>query len=365
MIGTTGSNNMGGKVVSALVGVAWMALALLGGPMSSCLAAETKYDGFAEYAKENKMEQSDVGCFVTKCGAQTKNLFSNPRGIKGVSCLGRCKGEQTCSVRCFAEFGSTSLSEFLACAIEDNNCVKVPRDNIDNSADDIGYSSTVNNFDPNTLEGKWYKTVGLSPNYDLYACQYNAFQFQPGRTDQLDMDIHLRVERPLEAGGGFWENNIYENMIVDATATKRDDSSNMGQEEATRTMHTVGKMNGLQFLENWFILGESDGSGNVPEFKLVAYRGHTLQGGYEGSFVYSRTPELPEAAIPSIRKAAKKAGLDFDQYQKIDNSCPPEAPLNDINSGTGTSTADWVNLVAGEGGVIDWISPGWRGEYNK
>ena len=23
------------------------------------------------------------------------------------------------------------------------------------------------------------------------------------------------------------------------------------------------------------------------------------------------------------------------------------------------------NLVVGEGGVIDWISPGWRGEYKK
>ena len=45
----------------------------------------TKYDGFAEYAKENQMEKSDVGCFINKCGDQTKNLFSNPRGIKGVS----------------------------------------------------------------------------------------------------------------------------------------------------------------------------------------------------------------------------------------------------------------------------------------
>ena len=46
---------------------------------------KAKYDGFAEYAKENQMEKSDVGCFINKCGDQTKNLFSNPRGIKGVS----------------------------------------------------------------------------------------------------------------------------------------------------------------------------------------------------------------------------------------------------------------------------------------
>ena len=73
---------------------------------TSAFADTANYDGFAEYAKDNQMEQSDVGCFVNKCGDQTKDLFSNPRGIKGVSCLGRCKGEQACATRCFAQFGS-------------------------------------------------------------------------------------------------------------------------------------------------------------------------------------------------------------------------------------------------------------------
>lgn len=44
---------------------------------------------------------------------------------------------------------------------------------------------------------------------------------------------------------------------------------------------------------------------------------------------------------------------------------PAGKPLNDADAGTGTSTADWLDLVVGEGGVIDWISPGWRGEYKK
>lgn len=44
---------------------------------------------------------------------------------------------------------------------------------------------------------------------------------------------------------------------------------------------------------------------------------------------------------------------------------PPGEPLNDASAGTGTSTKEWINLVVGEGGVIDWISPGWRGEYKK
>ena len=233
-----------------------------------------QYDGFAEYAKENQMEQSDVGCFVSKCGDQTKALFSNPRGIKGVSCLGRCKGEQSCATRCFAEFGSEALNDWLSCTIEENECVKVPK-NIDNSAEDIGYSTVVKNFDPKSLVGTWYKTDGLNPNYDLFDCQTNTFELKG--SNELDMGIFFRVKRPADVGGGFWENALTEHMVVDAAnaavtpvVVAENDANDM--RPAGRTMHTAGKMYGLQFSENWYILGESDGSGSVPPFKLVAYK---------------------------------------------------------------------------------------------
>lgn len=48
--------------------------------------------------------------------------------------------------------------------------------------------------------------------------------------------------------------------------------------------------------------------------------GHTLQGNYEGSFVYAKQPVVPEAAIPAIRAAAAKNGLNWDDYMKIDNT---------------------------------------------
>ena len=90
-----------------------------------------------------------------------------------------------------------------------------------------------------------------------------------------------------------------------------------------------------------------------------------MQGNYEGAFVYAKQPQLPEAAKPAVRDAAAKAGLNFDDFTVIDNTCPLGNPLNDAEAGTGTSTTDWIDLVIGEGGVIDWISPGWRGEYAK
>jgi hypothetical protein len=208
------------------------------------------------------------------------------------------------------------------------------------------------------------------------------------------MDIFFRVQRPIENGGGYWENQLTEHMIIDApiistttestpsTATTtttntadmtsegkidRNDDKNEMVDTTGRTMHTSGKMYGLQFYENWYILGESDGKNDIPPYKLVAYKGHTLQGNYEGAFVYAKEPILPTAAIPSVQAAAARAGLNFEDFTRIDNTCPitNDGPLNDALAGTGTTTTDWINLIIGEGGVIDWISPGWRGEYTK
>jgi len=290
---------------------------------------------------------------MNKCGDQTKALFANPRGIRGVSCLGRCKGEQTCATRCFAEFGSSDLNNWLSCTIEDNECVKVPK-NVDNSAEDLGYDGVLKKFDPGSLIGKWYKTDGLNPNYDLFDCQENTFEATNAENSELDMGILFRVNRPSSDGGGYWENSLTEHMIIDG----------VNNNPSKRTMHTEGKMYGLKFNENWYVIGESDGKNGVPPFKLVAYKGHTLQGNYEGSFVYAKTSKLPESAIPAVKEAAAKAGLDFNKFQHIDNTCQTSAkPLNDASASMGTSTTDWINLVIGEGGVVDWVFPGWRGEY--
>jgi hypothetical protein len=299
-------------VAAAALGLIISTSGMFGGGLLAHAADGTTYDGFAEYAKENQMEKSDVGCFINKCGDQTKQLFSNPRGIKGITCLGRCKGEQSCAVRCFAEFGSEDLNNWLSCTIEENDCVKVPK-NIDTTAESLGYTSTVKKFDPTILVGTWYKTNGLNPNYDLFDCQTNAFKATVGDASELDMDIFLRVKRPDDVGGGFWENALSEHMVVDAVLEPN-------QPPGSRTMHTEGKMNGLTFDENWYILGQSDGKGDVPAFVLVAYKGHTLQGGYEGSFVYAKEPVLPAAAVPAVKDAATKAGLNWDDYQRIENT---------------------------------------------
>ena len=142
---------------SAVLGFAISSASIFGGPVAIAADNTQQYDGFAEYAKENKMQQSDVGCFIQKCGDETKALFTNPRGIKGITCLGRCKGEAVCSSRASDAFGGENLDNWLYCTIEENECVKVPKD-VDNSAENVGYKTTVRKFDPNILKGTWYKS---------------------------------------------------------------------------------------------------------------------------------------------------------------------------------------------------------------
>jgi hypothetical protein len=79
---------------------------------------------------------------------------------------------------------------------------------------------------------------------------------------------------------------------------------------AGRIMPMAGKMYGLKFTENWYTLGESNGgnANNIPPFELVAYKGHTLQGNYEGVFVYAKEPILPYAAIPATTGWCQRGG---------------------------------------------------------
>jgi len=73
----TNVHKMNRYAMAFLLSASITASCIFGGGIA--LAEETaKYDGFADYAKENQMEKSDVGCFMDKCGDQTKALFSNP-----------------------------------------------------------------------------------------------------------------------------------------------------------------------------------------------------------------------------------------------------------------------------------------------
>jgi hypothetical protein len=87
----------------------------------------------------------------------------------------------------------------------------------------------------------------------------------------------------------------------------------------SRTAHSEGEMFGLKFWENWYIIGQNNPG--QDEFKFVYYNGKTRQNTYDGAFIYSRSRTLSPASMEKVYKIAKDAGMNPDQFCKIQNSC--------------------------------------------
>ena len=108
---------------------------------------------------------------MTKCSAQTMNLGKSPNSIKGLKCLGECKGSQTCSSLCFNKYGNPQLDEFLACALEEKKCMPMPASVSPTSSSGLDYYKSPDFFENSMLQGKWHKTFGISDIYDMFDCQ--------------------------------------------------------------------------------------------------------------------------------------------------------------------------------------------------
>jgi len=190
-------------------------------------------------------------------------------------------------------------------------------------------------FKPSDLEGAWYKVLGYNPKYDTYPCQINTFSATAD--GGLSNDILFRVPKPQ---GGAWVNNFVETM----------DNSQGPQKKASMTVE--GKMFGLTFHEQWYVLGKGDG------YRVVAYKGDTQQGPYEGAFVYTKTKTALDDE-PGLRgqidAVVKRAGLEPRQMALIDNTCPSDA------TAAGASLADsekekleWKDVFE----LTEWFRPG-------
>jgi VDE lipocalin domain len=101
------------------------------------------------------------------------------------------------------------------------------------------------------------------------------------------------------------------------------------------------------------------------EWVLVRYKGHTLQGSYDGGFVYARGASLPATAEPAVHAAARAQGIAPESLLKIDNSCPSEGELPTAGG------ADKMNIVERakyEAGflydLLEWVKPGTINKYD-
>ena len=128
-----------------------------------------------------------------------------------------------------------------------------------------------------------------------------------------------------------------------------DASSRRRRGDRTRTFGRYG----LTFREQWYVVGEGQG------FVLVAYKGDTQQGPYEGAFLYTREKDDYEnnAGLRSAADAAaRKVGLDPAGFCAIDNACPAVgvtaagASAEDV----GKEKLEWKDVFD----LAEWFRPG-------
>jgi hypothetical protein len=264
--------------------------------------AETTTAGFEEFAAAGGKMKADPNCFFTDCKEPTKACFTNPACLKGITCLGNCRGEQLCATQCFARFGSEKLNSWLSCTLEEKECVSTGVKQ-DTSKFYANAPPVAPAFKPSDLEGKWYKVLGYSPKYDMYPCQTNTFT---ARADGgLENDILFRVPKP--DGSGSWTNNFKETM------------DNSKGPRGTASMVVEGKMFGLTFHEDWYVLGVGKG------YRVVAYKGDTQQGPYEGAFVFTETKDALQGSASEAMRLAIDAGWSESPQLRIHTAPNPHS----------------------------------------
>jgi len=311
--------------------------ALLAGD-ANVAVAENELEALAGGQFKSELVQPE--CFAASCKAQTEACGANGDCTKGLACTAKCMGDAQCTVGCFAKYGNADLDRMLQCTIEDAACIKIATQapGGDSPLEAPQPPKALVKATPATMSGRWYKVLGWNPNYDCFDCQRNTFdsgtklasneggaqqQQQPmGREVAVNIgstgvDVEVEYAMPRARLGQptqTFSSTVHETLQFDNTPGSR------------RTAHTEGKMFGLTFWENWYVIGQN--KVNEPQFRFVYYTGKTLQNRYEGAFVYSRTPELPRDAMPSIYKIARQAGMDPTRFCCIDNKCfsgPSEA----------------------------------------
>ena len=337
MSASSGGPVIGGALRAAAVGL--LASGSLLSPFAQPAFAENELAALA--GGQFKSELVDTQCFATSCKLQTEACVGNADCTKGLACTAKCMGDAECTVGCFAKYGNKQLDEMLACTIEDKGCLKIAimEPGPDKPSEAPKPPKALVAATPATMSGKWYKVMGWNPKYDCFDCQRNSFA-KAGKTSASEvgaeigangMAVEVEYTMPRVRAGSAPETvkeTLHETLQFDT------DSKGQALAGSQRTAHTEGKMFGLTFWENWYLIGQNDNA--EKDFRFVYYTGKTLQNRYEGAFVYARQPEIPKDALPHIYSIAREAGMEPTGMCCIDNKCfadpasaekAPTAPL--------------------------------------
>lgn len=128
-------------------------------------------------------DTSDVGiCLLKQCSGELTKCIVNPRCLANVICINTCVGrpdEGGCQIKCGNLFENDVVGEFNKCAVSDKDCVPQRQD--DGSYPVPSKAKTVNDFNTNLFNGRWYITAGQNDLFDRFPCQVHFFtETEPG-----------------------------------------------------------------------------------------------------------------------------------------------------------------------------------------
>lgn len=250
------------------------------------------------------LDSATVGaCLFQNCQVELAKCIADEKCAESLVCLNRCNNrpdESDCQIRCGDLYNDEAIGAFNTCAVTQKKCVpQIPdRGEIVLPTGD----ALVPEFNVDDFQGRWYISSGLNKDFDIFDCQVHYFT-APG-PGELYGKLNWRVKK---TNGQFYE---------------RSDVQTFKQQESQAVLFNHDN-EFLHYQDDWYIIAQKP-----DEYVFVFYRGsNDAWDGYGGSVVYTRTPSLDPKYYPELREAATRAGLDFDKFVDVDNTCGPEPTL--------------------------------------
>ncbi|GBG59530.1 hypothetical protein CBR_g38554 [Chara braunii] len=247
-------------------------------------------------------------CLLRDCRLELAECIADPKCAANVACLNSCNNrpdETECQIGCGDLFEDATVDEFNKCAVSEKKCVP--------KRVDVGLypvpapSAVVENFSATDFEGKWFISKGYNPTFDAFDCQLHEFHANDPRS--LTAKLQWRITTP---DGGFFTRMAIQTFV---------------QDENQPGLLLNHNNEFLHYEDDWYIISAKTEK-KPDDYIFVYYRGRNdAWDGYGGAVIYTRSRTVPKSAVPALREAASKVGLDYDKFITTDNSCRPVQPL--------------------------------------
>ncbi|KAJ7282192.1 hypothetical protein O6H91_Y355800 [Diphasiastrum complanatum] len=246
-------------------------------------------------------------CLLKECRGELARCISDPACAANVACLQTCNNrvdETECQIKCGDLFENKVVDEFNDCAVSRKKCVPQKPDNGEFPVPPA--SVLVPSFNLSDFTGPWYISSGLNPTFDTFDCQLHTFS---ASSNKLTGNISWRINTP---DGGFFTRSTIQNF------TQNPKMPGILSNNNNKFLH---------YRDDWYILSAKIDR-QPDDYVFIYYKGsNDAWDGYGGAVVYTRSKTLPPSIVPALQEAAKKVGLNFQDFRLTDNTCGPEPPL--------------------------------------